>query len=214
MASDSDLGRLPILQCASRARTRSRRNYNFKLLFFVAALQRARPKWPLFAAVTRCVSAVFFLAIRRYLPVVMFFNDDGAEQPNPFRVISLEKNIQCQRARISRFPTIFRLATTKQTKKDLRCFTPNFTPWRWRVWNTSPFAELFRAWVCVCASANLVGRATYVNVDTTFLTALFRVRVRASIIAKPWECEILARVRDCYQRDRTFAFDWAGNRDN
>lgn len=131
MASDSDLGRLPILQCASRARTRSRRNYNFKLLFFVAALQRARPKWPLFAAVTRCVSAVFFLAIRRYLPVVMFFNDDGAEQPNPFRVskkiFSPEKNIQCQRARISRFPTIFRLATTKQTKKDLRCFTPNFT---------------------------------------------------------------------------------------
>lgn len=67
------------------------------------------------------MSAVFFLAIRRYLPVVMFFNDDGAEQPNPFRVskkiFSPEKNIQCQRARISRFRTIFRLATTKQSKK-------------------------------------------------------------------------------------------------
>lgn len=35
--------------------------------------------------------------------------------------------------------------------------------------------------------ANLVGRATYVNVDSTFLTALVRVKVcaRASIIAKP-----------------------------
>lgn len=43
MASYSDLGRLQILQW----RTRSRTNYNFKLLFFVAALQRARPKWPL-----------------------------------------------------------------------------------------------------------------------------------------------------------------------
>lgn len=185
-------------------------NYSFLSLLCSARVQNGRYLQLSLVAWVQ----FFFLAIRRYLSVVMFFNDDGAKQPNPFRVISLEKNIQCQRARISRFPTIFRLATTKQTKKDLRCFTPNFTPWRWRVWNTSPFAELFRAWVCVCASANLVGRATYVNVDTTFLTALFRVRVRASIIAKPWECEILARVRDCYQRDRTFAFDWAGNRDN
>lgn len=161
--------------------TRSRRNYNFKLLFFVAAWQRARPKWRLFAAVTRCVSAVLFFAIRRYLPVVMFFNDDGAEQRKPFRVISIEKKKKILNVSARVFQGFRRYFAWQPRNKKGMCVVSHqiLQPEgdvfgiRHRLLNSS-------ARECVCAPANLVGRATYVNVDSTFLTALFRVRVRVN----------------------------------
>lgn len=129
----------------------------------------------LFAAVTRCVSAVFFLAIRRYPPVVMFFNDDGAEQSKPFRVISLpEKNIQCQHAY---FKVSDDIPPGNHNKKPIcvvshQILQPEGDVFgiRHRLLNSS--ARVY---------ANLVGRATYVNVDSTFLTALVRVRVCARV---------------------------------
>lgn len=98
---------------------RSRRNYNFKLLFLFASAARVQ-NGRLFAAVTRCVSAFFcqqMAPIARYLPGY----NGGAEQQKSFIVISLAMptKIFNVSTRISRFSAIFRLATTDTKRRCL-----------------------------------------------------------------------------------------------